>query len=425
MPPIMGIAAFVLASMTGVPYREVAIAAVIPAVAYFFCMFLSVVFESRKLGIEAVGQVSEDMRLDRRDRIHMLQIFLPLFLIVVLLLIPKDAIGCDPLSRFLGAEISMIGSTCRATDLPWIMQLVQNSAGDAGSVGWWATILLTALLFLDPEFRTKPRRLLDALADAGVTISTLYLMFLAVSVIDISLNLTGVANFIALDLLGWLRSSELAVSAPGVFQFLALLVAMMLAVLLGMGMPAVPAYINAALLMGPLLVGLGISHFTAHMFIFYFACASAITPPVAVASYAASTITRADPIATSISAVRSGLVMFIIPFVFAFYPEILVITAAKLSPDSSAGTIAYLPGYGPGIDWLALLWLLLRLALALYLVASAAARFDFGRLSLRACAFRLALALLLLSSDGWLEAVALPFGILLLLKSSRQAPRPA
>ena len=81
--------------------------------------------------------------------------------------------------------------------------------------------------------------------------------------------------------------------------------------MLGMGMPAVPAYINAALLMGPLLVGLRIAHFTAHMFIFYFACASAITPPVAVASYAASTITRADPIATSFSAVRSGVVMFL------------------------------------------------------------------------------------------------------------------
>jgi TRAP transporter 4TM/12TM fusion protein len=425
MPPIMGIAAFVLASMTGVPYREVAIAAVIPAVAYFFCMFLSVVFESRKLGIQAVGEVREDMRLDRRDRIHMLQVFLPLLLIVVLLLIPKDAIGCDPISRFLGAEISTIGSACRATDLPWIMQLLQNSAGDAGSVGWWAAVLLTALLFLDPEFRAKPRLLLDALADAGVTISTLYLMFLAVSVIDISLNLTGIANFIALDLLGWLRSTDLAESAPGIFQFLALFVAMLLAVLLGMGMPAVPAYINAALLMGPLLVGLGISHFTAHMFIFYFACASAITPPVAVASYAAATITRADPIATSISAVRSGLMMFIIPFVFAFYPEILLITAAKLSPDASAGAIAYLPGYGPGIDWPALSWLLLRLALALYLLASVAARFDSVRLSLAACTLRLALALLLLSSNGWLEALALPFGILLLLRSSRRVPKPA
>ena len=119
---------------------------------------------------------------------------------------------------------------------------------------------------------------------------------------------------------------------------------MALAVLLGMGMPAVPAYINVALLMGPLLIGLGIATFTAHMFIFYFAVASAITPPVALAAFAASTITKADPMATGFSAVRSGIVMFIIPFVFAMYPELLLIEAAVLDPTLS-DLDAYLPGY--------------------------------------------------------------------------------
>lgn len=415
MPPIMGIAAFVLASMTGVPYREVALAAVIPAIAYFLCLFLSVVFESRKLGIEAVGEVTADMRLSGRDWLHILQIFLPLALIVTLLMIPKDAIGCDPLSRLLGAEIVQVGTSCRARTLPWIMHLVQNSAGDAGSVGWWAAILLAAMLFIDPAFRARPRRLLDALADSGVTLSTLYLMFLAVSVIDISLNLTGLANFVALDLLGWLRSAEFADSAPALFLFVALLITMGLAVLLGMGMPAVPAYINAALLMGPLLVGLGISQFTAHMFIFYFACASAITPPVAVASFAAATITRADPIATSFSAVRSGLVMFVIPFVFAFYPEILLIDAARIDPASPRGAVSYIAGYGPLIDWPGLVWLLVRLLLALYLLASAVARHDTLRLSLFASAFRLCVAALVLSSDPVIQTIAIAMAAVLLV----------
>jgi len=92
---------------------------------------------------------------------------------------------------------------------------------------------------------------------------------------------------------------------------------MVLAVLLGMGMPAVPAYINVALLMGPVLSGLGLSIFTAHMFIFYFAVASAITPPVAIAAFTAATITKAEPMSTAFSAVRSGIVIFVIPFVFA------------------------------------------------------------------------------------------------------------
>lgn len=425
MPPIMGVAAFVLASMTGVPYREVAIAATIPAIAYFFCMFLSVMFQARKQNIAAVGDISEEMRLTGRDRIHILQIALPLLLIIVLLLLPKDAIGCDPISRFLGAEIVQIGSNCRAENLPWIMQLLQNSAGDAGSVGWWSVILLVALLFVDPAFRKKPRLLIDALANAGVTISTLYLMFLAVSVIDVSLNLTGLASFIALDVLGWLRALDLGGSAPILFQFLALIVTMLLAILLGMGMPAVPAYINAALLMGPLLVGLGIAHFTAHMFIFYFACASAITPPVAVASYAASTITRADPIATSLSAVRSGAVMFVIPFVFAFYPELLLIPAATLSPEAGTGVSAHLPGYDGTIRAGDLLWLLVRLTAALYLLASALARFDQTRLSWPGIAMRLLLAGLIMASEYWISGLAMLCTAIVLFLSLRTNPTPA
>src|SRR5690606_19021633 len=95
---------------------------------------------------------------------------------------------------------------------------------------------------------------------------------------------------------------------------------MLLAILLGMGMPTVPAYVNVALLMGPLVVSLGIATFTAHMFIFFFAVASAITPPVAVAAFAASSISKSDPMATGFAALRTGIVMLILPFIFAFYP---------------------------------------------------------------------------------------------------------
>lgn len=415
MPPIMGVAAFVLASMTGVPYREVVIAAIIPAVAYFFCMFLSVMFQSRKQGIEAVGEIAPEMRLTRSDTIHLLQIALPLLLIIVLLLLPKDAIGCDPISRFLGATTVVIGTSCRAENLPWIMELLQNSAGDAGSVGWWAAVLLAGLLFIDPEFRKKPGRLFSALAQAGITISTLYLMFLAVAIIDVSLNLTGLANYVALDVLNWLRAIDLGGSAPLILQFVALAVTMLLAVLLGMGMPAVPAYINAALLMGPLLVGLGIATFTAHMFIFYFACASAITPPVAVASFAAATITRADPMATSFSAVRSGIVMFVIPFVFAMYPEILLVEPAVLNPDTAAGAARYLTGYDGAFHAGALLWLLVRLALSLYLLSSALARFDLARLTYWEVPVRLALALLVMASGPMIYGPACVAALVLLV----------
>ena len=92
---------------------------------------------------------------------------------------------------------------------------------------------------------------------------------------------------------------------------------------------------------------LGLATFTSHMFVFYFAVASAITPPVALAAFAATTITHKDPMMIAFSAVKSGIVMFAIPFVFAFYPELLLIDAAMTDPASGD----FLKGYGGELDW--------------------------------------------------------------------------
>ena len=302
MPPIMGVAAFIMASLTGVPYREIIIAATLPALFYFFCLFLSIMFQARKQKIEAVGELTENMKLTGEDRLHLAQIFGPVLLVLVLLLTPKDAVGCSWYSIMLGAVVDQSNGTCEITSLPWIIELFQNAAGDASAAGWWAVMLLLILMFLDKSFRAKPMKIFDGLSQAGVTISTLFLMFLAVTVIDVCLNFTGLAKFVAIDVLGFLNSLDVSANSAG-FQLFALFLTMLLAVLLGMGMPAVPAYINVALLMGPMLVGLGLATFTAHMFIFYFAVASAITPPVALAAFAAASITKADPMKTGFSAV--------------------------------------------------------------------------------------------------------------------------
>ncbi len=401
MPPVMGVAGFVLASLTLVPYDEVIIAAVIPAIAYFGCLFLMVVFQARKQGIEAIGELTDDMILDRQDKLNLLMIFGPIVLILGLLVTPKDTVGCGFLAGLAGVDQS---GDCAAAELPWLFEIVRNSAGDAGSAGWWAVLLLLGLLFLDPDVRARPAKVFNALAESGVLMSTLYLMFLAVSVIDFCLNFTGLSGFIAKDMLSSLRTLDIsATGAPG-FMFLALFVTMLLSVLLGMGMPTVPAYINVALLLGPMLAGLGIAAFTAHMFIFYFAVASAITPPVAIAAFAASTITKAEPMATGFAAVRAGIVMFTIPFVFAFYLELLLIDQALIDPNSSAGEP--LPGYEHGIDWGATAWLVLRLGLALYLVASALSRFDRARLTSVATMLRLTFAVLLLSRPEYVHMPA-------------------
>ncbi|MDG1530752.1 MAG: TRAP transporter large permease subunit [Paracoccaceae bacterium] len=423
MPPVMGVAAFILAALTAVPYREVIIAAAIPAVAYFFCLFLSAVFQSRKQGIQAIGEATPDMLLSRQDKFNLIMIFGPILVILFFLLTAKENVGCGPLGGLLGATVTMLDGNCLVQDLSWFQRLLQNSAGDAGSAGWWAVIVLCFLLFLDPEMRAKPSKLIDAFSGSGILISTLYLMFLAVSIIDFCLNFTALSDFIALDILGWLRALDLGGSGTGMFQFLALLTTMGLAVLLGMGMPAVPAYINVALLMGPVLAGLGLSIFTAHMFVFYFAVASAITPPVAIAAFAAATITKAEPMATALSAVRSGIVMFVIPFIFAFYPEILLIEAAVLDPTSLPSAAVYLDGYDGTVDWGALLLVVARLVLGLYLLASALAGFDQRKLYSWEWIARLVLAGLVMAKSPTLFVPAIIVAIILIVLHSISARR--
>ena len=323
------------------------------------------------------------------------------------------------LGGILGAERTFVDGVCRVKSLSWIQQAIQNAAGAAGAAGWWAVMLLLVLLFVDPEVRAKPRKIIDAMSQGGILISTLYLMFLAVSIIDFCLSFTGLPVFLSLDVLAWLNSLNLGGGGSDLFQLIALLMTMLLAVRLGMGMPAVPAYINAALLMGPVLAGLGLSLFTAHMFIFYFAVASAITPPVALAAFAAASITKAEPMATGLSAVKSGIVMFVVPFVFAFYPELLLITEAILDPRGAAGS--YLPGYDGQVHLGALTLLLGRLVVALYLISSALSGYDRAPLAVWEIALRLLLAVLVLVSIDvvWIGALVASFAVIALNHRAR------
>ena len=107
MPPIMGVAAFIMASLTGVPYREIIIAAAIPALFFFFCLFLSVIFQARKQNIKPVGELTDDMRLTGQDRLHLLQIFGPVLLVLFLLLTPKDGVACSWFSLLLGIRCNI------------------------------------------------------------------------------------------------------------------------------------------------------------------------------------------------------------------------------------------------------------------------------------------------------------------------------
>ncbi len=437
MPPVMGIAAFVLAALSTVPYSEVIVAAFLPAVAYFFSLFLMVIFESRRMDIKPVGTLTEEQKLDKRDWTNLLMIAGPILIILILLLSKKDNVGTG-LSGFLFGYDPASGEA-----LPWLLQVYQNAAGDPDSAGFWAVFVLVILLFLDPAIRKQPVRVLRALADAGIIIAELFLLLIAVSIIDVSVNFTNFTGILTIDILNWLRSvstfeifGQTVTIGGALYLMLALVVAMFATILLGMGMPTLPAYVNVILIIGPLLVALGTSYFTAHMFIFYFAVASAITPPVAIAAFAASTISKSEPLATGFAAVRAGIVMFTIPFVFAFYPELLLIEQAQIAQSADgapSATKQYLPGYDGTVSLAQISWLLLKLAAALYLVASALSRFDRALLPTYEIALRFVLAVLILlkmplisTSALVAAAIYLAFHYLLgaRLRRARAEPEP-
>ncbi|MEE3359791.1 MAG: TRAP transporter fused permease subunit [Pseudomonadota bacterium] len=418
MPPVMGVAAFVLVALTAVPYDKVITAAILPAMFFFFSIFLAVVFQARREKVEPMRDIPDDLLMNKQDWLNLIIIFVPIITILFLLLGNKDALGGSILASILPAGV---------------IRTITNSTGDAVSAGWWAVAVLLPLLFLDPSTRAKPSRVLMSLADGGFLLSRLFLLLFAVSIISAFLNESGLTGELTRAVTSWLEKAQVISVfgyeihiVGGVYLMLALTCAMLCAILLGMGMPTVPAYVNVALLLGPLLANLGVSFFTAHMFVFYFAVASAITPPVAIAAFAAASITRTEPMRTGFAAVRVGIVMFTIPFVFAWYPELLLIEEA-MTITSETGQRALIEGYTGQIEWVALGWLAARLILALYLMASALARFDRGPMARWEMLLRLGLALLVLWKSPTIMWIGVVFALGLIavhaLAAGHQAKR--
>lgn len=346
LPPIMGAAALVMADYVGVSYLTVIIAVLIPAIAYYASLFLGVYFEARRLGIRMEENEAPEP-VETQDWVNLLLIIAPLAIIVWLLVR-----GMSP----AGASITAI-------------------------------FVLLPLSFLNPEMRQAPVRLIKALAEGGVTVARLSMAIAVVGIIVATLAATGIPTTFAVVLSGASEYSLLA----------ALAITALGCIILGMGMPTLPAYIAIIAVMGPTLQAFGMELLTAHMFVFFFGVASVITPPVAIAAYAAASISGGKPMATAITSTRLSMVMFLIPFAFAYNP--LMLTVADAGADFSLG------GY---------LWMLAQLALALYLVTSALARFDREQLNLAEAGVRFVLAIVLLSPYAVPSLVAVCLGLGLL-----------
>ena len=275
MPPIMGAAAFVMAEFLGVSYLTVAAFALLPAVLYYVAVFMAVHFEAKRIGL--VGLPKADLPHLREVLIERGHLFLPLVVIVVVLLTGRSAAF---------AALAGIASVVPTT---WLRASTRRTFGVAAIIealeSGARNTLVVAL----------------ACAAAGIVIGTITLT-------GLGLSFTGVV---------------LALSQNSLI--LALVLTMLAGIVLGMGLPTTPAYIVQVALLVPALVKLGVKVESAHLFVLYFAVLSAITPPVAMAVYAANGISRSSLMDTSWAAVKLGLTGYIIPFMFVFSPSLLLI----------------------------------------------------------------------------------------------------
>ncbi|PMR77141.1 TRAP transporter permease [Billgrantia endophytica] len=270
VPPIMGAGAFIMAEITGIPYTEIAIAALIPAGLYFLSIYMMVDLEARRDGM--LGMSKDELPVFRK-MVKQAYLFLPIVILIGTLFMGYSVIRAGTLAMISAAVVS------------------------------WFT----------PHWM-GPRALLNALSLGARMAIPLIAVCACAGIIVGVISLTGVGARFASMLLGIADTSHL----------MALFFAMCISILLGMGMPTTAAYAVAASVVAPGLQQIGIPPLVAHFFVFYYAVLSAITPPVALAGYAAAAIANTDPLKTALTSFKFGLAAFIVPFMFFYSPALLM-----------------------------------------------------------------------------------------------------
>lgn len=281
MPPVMGAVAFVLAEYAGVSYKTVMTAAIIPAVAYFLAVFFMVDFQAKKLRL--VGVPKEELPKFWPELKKGGYLLLPLIAFIVMITVFNTSIIMGAIVAIvLAIMLSWVASLFIKTPEVMSGRVTFKKAGGALSGG--------ALGSMDA---------VAACGTAGIVVGVM--------------SLTGLAQRLGTAVMT-LTNGNLP---------LTLIAVMLFCLVLGMGMPTVPAYILAASVGTPTLIAMGVNQFVAHMFCMYFATISTITPPVALAGYAAAGIAQASPAKTSWQAMKLGLAAYLIPFVFIYNQQLL------------------------------------------------------------------------------------------------------
>lgn len=273
MPPILGAAAFLMADYVGVPYSTVVKCAILPALLYFGGVFISVHLEAKKLGLKGL---SKEQIPALKPLLKKLYLLLPLVVLFYL-------IGSNKASIQYAAAMAIIAAIV---------------------VG-----------LLNKENRITPRRILEALAaGAQGTVSVAAACGIA-GIIAGTITMTGLANMVV----------NLIVTLAGNQVIIALVLTMICCIILGMGVPTTANYCIMAATCAPILIRMGVPTIAAHFFVFYFGIVADLTPPVALAAYAGAAIGQANPMKTAITATKLAIAAFIVPYIFALNPSLLLI----------------------------------------------------------------------------------------------------
>ena len=273
MPPIMGAAAFLMADYVQLPYGQIALKAILPAVLYFAGIFVAVHLEAKKLGLR--GLTREELpRI--RPLLKKVYLLLPLVMLIYL-----------------------VGTSSK-------------------SIQYAAALAILAAIFVSMfsrETRVTPKRLLEALAAGGQGTITVAAACGIAGIIAGTITMTGLANMLINGI----------VALAGNQVIIALFLTMLCCIVLGMGVPTTANYCIMAATCAPILIRMGVPAVAAHFFVFYFGIVADLTPPVALAAYAGAAIAQANPMKTALTATKLAIGAFIVPYVFALNPAMLFI----------------------------------------------------------------------------------------------------
>lgn len=270
LPPIMGVGAFIMAEITGIPYPTIALAAIVPAFLYLLALSAAVAFEAGRLQLK------------------------------------PEEIGNDPFDRRRKSQ----GLVLLGGFVTLIALLVMGYSPTWCGMSAAAAVLATAMLL--PDTRLTLEGLKDVIIDGGRDGLAVLISCAAIGIVIGAINVTGLGITLNQAIMG-LGENHL---------LLALILAAFCSILLGMGLPTAASYLMVIFIAGPAILNLGVDELQAHLFIFYYAILSAITPPVALAAFAAAAISGERSLSIALSAVRLSLVAFLLPFAWVYHPEI-------------------------------------------------------------------------------------------------------